>query len=114
VQTSKRKELLNSYKDTRALGAVYAIQCGGNGKRWVKSTTNLAGQQNRFQFALMTNGCPEPAMRAEWEKYGAKAFSFVVLEELKQKETQTESEFAEDISLLLEIWQEKSKTEGGA
>lgn len=44
--------------------------------------------------------------RPEWGRDG-KAFVFEVLEELTQKETQTEAEFKADIDALFELWQEK-------
>ena len=49
MDSAKRKELKNAYKD--------------------KSTSNLAGQQNKFAFSVSTNSCPEPAMQTEWTEY---------------------------------------------
>ena len=46
-------------------------------------------------------------MRDAWAQYGPAAFTLEVLEELEQKETQTEREFAEDIAVLRELWAEK-------
>lgn len=112
MDSAKRKELKSAFKEQPAVGGIYRIRCTGNGRAWVKSTKNLAGQKNKFAFAVSTNSFPEPGMRAEWMEYGAQSFSFDTLEELKQKETQTEREFAEDIDVLLEIWLEKYKQDG--
>ena len=80
---------------------------------WIKSTKNIAGQQNKFAFSLAVNACPEPGMRAEWTEYGPGSFSLTVLETLEKKETQTEQEFAEDIAVLLNLWTEQRRQAAG-
>ena len=109
MEKLSKKELQEQYKNRIVIGGVYCIECNGNGRRWIKSTKDIAGQKNRFEFFISTNCCPEPSMSTEWNQYGAKTFSFVVLDEIKKGETQTEREFTEDIEVLLKMWIEKQQ-----
>ena len=107
MDKSKRKELIEQYKNKKATGGIYCIKCSVNNRTWLKATRDMEGQKNRYEFFFSTNSCPEPAMLPEWNQYGAKTFSFEILEELEQGETQTSKEFAEDLEVLLQIWMEK-------
>jgi hypothetical protein len=109
MDTSKRKNLKNAYKDKTVIGGVYCIRCDGNNHVWIKSTTNMEGQRNRFEFARSTNSCPEPGLRTEWLQYGASSFTFSVLEQLVKKDTQTDREFADEIDILLEMFLDKKE-----
>lgn len=109
MESLSKKELKEHYKNRNVVGGVYCIKCNENGRTWLKSTKDLEGQKNRFQFFVSTNTCPEPSMLTEWKQYGANSFSLVILEELKKGDTQSEREFADDISVLLEMWLEKQQ-----
>lgn len=104
-----KKELKEQYKSRTVIGGVYCIKCNSNGRKWIKSTMDMTGQKNRFDFSVSINSCLEPSMRLEWKQYGPKSFSFVILEEIKKGEIQTEREFADDVDTLLEMWVEKQQ-----
>lgn len=104
-----KKELKEQYKNRTVIGGVYCIKCNSNGRQWIKSTMDMTGQKNRFDFSVSVDSCLEPSMRLEWTQYGAESFSFQILEEIKKGETQTEKEFADDVEALLEMWIEKQQ-----
>lgn len=107
MDKEKRRELISSYKNRAVIGGIYCIKCSGNQRIWIRSTTDMEGSRNRVMFSLKMKNAPEPAMLRECNEYGWESFSFVVLEELKKSEAQTEKEFASDVNALLEIWLEK-------
>lgn len=111
METRSKKELKENYKNRTVVGGIFGIKCHGNDRIWIKSTKDMTGQKNRFGFAVATNSCPEPAMLDDWKAYGAKSFSFDVLEEIKKGEMQSEGEFSDDVATLLEIWIDKQKEE---
>jgi hypothetical protein len=102
-----KKDLKEQYGNKVIIGGIYCIKCLGSDKLWLRTTTNLQGAKNRFAFSLSTNSCPEPCMRKAWDIFGAAAFFFEPLEEMKKKNTQTEREFADDVDALLELYREK-------
>jgi len=111
VEKLSKKELQEKYKNRIVIGGVFCIKCDGNDRKWYKSTKDMAGQINKFEFLISTNLCPEPGMSTEWNLYGAKSFSLEIIEEIKKGETQTDREFIEDIDLLFKMWSEKQQLE---
>ncbi len=95
-----RKQILDSYKARRAVGGVFAVRNSANGKSLIQFTTELQGSLNRFQFSQMTGGCSYKVLQEDYQKYGSGAFTIDVLEELIQKEGQTEQDFRREIEAL--------------
>lgn len=107
MDAARKKELAVAYKNRRCVGGICCIRCSGNQRVRLQATKNIEGLKNRFEFSMATHTCPDPFFREEWAEYGADTFSFEVLEELKQGETQTDQEFSDDIDELYEMWLEK-------
>ncbi len=103
MDKQERRQAAAEYKKKLQTGGVYAILCRETGKRLLIGTTDMPGSENRFAFAQSTGGCVHPKLRADWDRYGAKAFAFETVETLKQKETQSDAEFKRDIDALLDM-----------
>lgn len=46
-------------------------------------------------------------LQKDWDKFGGKAFTFEVLDELKKKPDQELKDFAEDLKTLEEMWRDR-------
>ena len=106
MDKQQRREAASAYKARRRQGGVFQIRNTETGRILRRRTADLRGSQNRFQLAQLTGSCVDFALQSEWGRDG-KGFVFEVLEELTQKETQTEAEFQSDVDALFELWQEK-------
>jgi hypothetical protein len=111
MQKEDKKKLLAEYKNREMIGGVVAVKNNANGKVWIEGVVDIEGRRNRFNFVKSTGSAVPLNIRQDWQKYGADAFSFETLEELKKKDAQTKEEFAKDIEVLKDIWLEKFKPE---
>ncbi len=107
MNRQERKEKIDAYKQRQLIGGIYKIKNKANGKCLLQSTTDLAGSKNRFEFSVSTGSCISYKLQKDWNEFGQDSFIFEVLEELKQKETQTLKQFSDDLKTLEELWVEK-------
>jgi len=104
---SRKKEILQQYKERKITGGAYVITNKANGKMLLLCETDLKGSQNRFNFMSMMGTCINSKLQKDWNEFGPQSFTFTILEELEMKETQTLPEFQEDLKVLEELWREK-------
>ncbi|MGV8906972.1 MAG: GIY-YIG nuclease family protein [Acetobacterium sp.] len=102
-----KKESLAAYKERKIVGGIYIIRNSDAGKILLGSATDLPGRKNRFDFSKKTNSCVDLKLQKDWIILGKEKFVFEVLEELEKGETQSMSEFKEDIDVLKLLWMEK-------
>lgn len=103
----RRKELIRAYKERELLGGVYRIKNMANGRYLLSHAIDLQGSKNLFDFSVATGSAMQHKLTKDWKEFGAQAFAFEVLEELKSKPDQTLEEFAQDLELLEQLWREK-------
>lgn len=109
MKSETRKALLSAYQERKIIGGVFAIRNTNHGKRLLDSTGDMNGSHNRFDFMKRTGACYHPKLRVEWSDNPP--FVFEILEELEKGETQTDSEFKEDLKTLRELWLDKLRDE---
>ncbi len=95
-----RKKIIDSYKARRAIGGVFCVINAVSGKRFVQATTDIKGSRNRFEFSQATGGCAFKPLQEDFKKYGANVFTFEILEELEQKEGQSDADFRRETEAL--------------
>lgn len=107
MEKSNRKDLIREYKERKLTGGVLKITNTQTGRYLLVGETNLQGSKNRFDFSVATNSCIYSKLREDWKRFGPQTFSFVILEEMEQKEDQTVEQFREDVQTLADLWREK-------
>jgi hypothetical protein len=109
MDRARRKELTAEYLRARRPAGVYAIRCAGSGKALLGCSSNLDSARNRVEFARATNmpGALDGRLRADFERFGAEAFSFEVLDALDVAPEATEADLQADLDALLQLWREK-------
>jgi len=75
----KRREMIREYKTPRDMG-VYVIQNNGNGKCYVASNRDLKARINRHMMCLKNNVEQVRELQEDWNRYGADAFSFEIVD----------------------------------
>lgn len=98
-----RREISKQYRDRRRQGGVYTITNTVSGKYLIGHAADLASVRNRFQFAVSTGATIDSRLRDDWHALGAQSFRLDVLEELEQREGQSQAEFMDDLRALEEL-----------
>ena len=102
----RRAELKRAYKEAPRQAGVYQIKNLESGKVFLGSSTNLHGPLNRHRFMLSINRHPNAALQADFDRLGADAFAFEILEVVKPSDDPAFN-LDDELTLLEQIWLEK-------
>lgn len=103
----RRKELKEQYKQRKVIGGIYRIMNRENGRFYLRSTDDMQATRNWFGGCQMLDSCSLPPIQEDWKKFGAGAFYVDELDLLEKGEAQSREEFANDLKVLLALWDEK-------
>lgn len=86
MDKSRRKELLESYKQIKTYMGVTKITNKTNGKIYIKAYPNLKNKWRSIQGQLDLGMHINAELQKDWMKMGADAFGYEVLEEKEADE----------------------------
>lgn len=101
-----REELKREYRERRKPAGVFQIKNLKNGRVFLGSSMNLEGPINAHRFTLKIGSHVNEALQEEYNAFGADAFVFEILEEVKWTDDPNFSP-EDELTLLEQIWAEK-------
>jgi hypothetical protein len=96
-----RADLRRQFKEEGRPMGVYALRCTANGKVLVGATPNLPGAENATRFQLKLGSHRNRELQADYKAFGADAFTWQVLDELKLEPGQ---DAAAELDALEALW----------
>lgn len=117
MDKQRKKALADAYAHSFRQMGVYQIRNTVNGKLFVRSSMDLEGARNRFEFMKQMNTNTLPELKADWEAYGKDVFEFSVLDEIKPREEQVADrselkKYQDEVDALAELWIDKLQPYG--
>jgi len=78
-----KSDLKRQYKETSNEAGIFLITNTTNGKVFLGSSLNLYGPLNKHRFMLSTGSHLNSELQADWNRLGADAFKFEIVEVIK-------------------------------
>ena len=107
----KRAEIRRQYKETPKQAGIFQIVNTTNGKILLGSSKNLEGKLNKHRFQLASGRHPNRELQEDWNRMGEGAFRFEIAEIVQRKDDPVFN-LDDELSLLEEIWVEKTQPFG--
>lgn len=98
---TRKKELKKEYRLGHRTMGIFQIRNAVSGKVLIGKSTDLPGIINRHRFELQMGGHMNKELQADWNRLGADAFAFEVLDELTPR---PDCDYAEDLAQLESMW----------
>lgn len=101
-----KRMLKNRYKQGFVPMGVFVIRNEVNQRVLLAESVNLDGAMNRHRFELTMRTHRNKALQADWLAHGAQAFTFEVLDCIKQSD-KPDFDYAAELAALLQLWRDE-------
>jgi hypothetical protein len=108
---SRRKELIEQYKQMKPEMGIFRIRSKITNKCFLETSQNLKGKINSTKFQLNAGAHPNRELQQEWKAHGEEQFHIEVLELLKYDKDEAKTDYSEELSILKLVWEEKLRDE---
>lgn len=109
MDKTRRKELLEEYKQMKTYMGVVQIKNNVNGKIFIAAFSNLKNKWLTLRGQLDMGRHANAQLQKDWKELGEKAFSYEVLEE---KETDEVTDMRWELKQMEKPWLEKLQPYG--
>lgn len=82
MNTERKKELLQAYRDRRPEMGVISVRCNPTGNVFLGISRDTRADYNSILAKLRMNGHPNKTLQALWNTHGEEAFTLSLLAEL--------------------------------
>ena len=103
----RRRELKQQYKEMKPPMGVFIIRSKFNNKCYLQAASDFRAAMNGARVRLASGMHPCRELQNEWTAHGAENFSIEILEKLEYDKDESKIDYAEELSLLQMICEEK-------
>ena len=105
-----RRALTREYKQSFPPLGIYAVRCEAAGLLRLGASRNVDGMLNRIRFQLASGGVRDAQLTQAWAQHGPQAFSFEVLDRVKER-ADPDFDYDAELQALLALWQAELQAE---
>ena len=105
-----RRALTREYKQSFPPLGIYAVRCEAAGLLRLGASRNVDGMLNRIRFQLANGSMRDAQLTQAWAQHGPQAFSFEVLDRVKER-ADPDFDYDAELQALLALWQAELQTE---
>ncbi|WP_343591038.1 GIY-YIG nuclease family protein [Paracidovorax wautersii] len=103
LSSQARRELTRQYKQAFPCMGIYALRCDAAGLLRLGRSRNAEGMLNRLRFELARGGHHDKTVQIAWNTYGSEAFSFEVIDRVKERDDPA-FDYDAELDALLTLW----------
>lgn len=83
METNRRRELMDAYKNRRPEMGIVSYQCNETGERFLACAKDTRAELNGTRFKLLSGTHPNKRLQALWQTHGEGGFTCSVIRVLK-------------------------------